>query len=70
MGHVQNDLDKRILAAFAAQNSSYRRAMNDDDVIGEMAAIWVASGGDAGGLDDEYVGKIRQRIQQMEREAV
>ena len=70
MGQVQNDLDKRILAEFARQNASYRRAMNDADVIEEMAAIWVASGGDAGGFDDEYVGKLRAEIKRMEREAV
>ena len=70
MGQVQNDLDKRILAAFAATNASYRRALNDADVIEEMAAIWVASGGDAGGLDDEYVRKLRAEIKRMEREAV
>ena len=30
MGTVYNDLDKQILAAFAAENESYRNAMDDD----------------------------------------
>lgn len=65
MGLVQNDLDKRILAAFAAQNAAYRNAMNDDDVIHEMAAIWTADGGDSGGLMDGYIDKLLAEIDRL-----
>ena len=65
MAYVQNDLDKRILAEFARQNASYRRALTTD-VIDDIATLWIASGGDAGGFDEE-VGKIRQRINEMEK---
>lgn len=67
MGLVHNDLDKRIYAAFAATNEAYRR-MTDPDVIRTMAEIWVASGGESGGLDDEYVGKLRAEIARVEAE--
>jgi hypothetical protein len=62
---VHNDLDKRIYAPFEATNANYRRAMSDADVVDEMAAMWVSSGGDAGGFD-EHAGAIRQRIKEME----
>lgn len=64
---VQNDLDRRIYAAFEATNEAYRR-MSDSDVIRAMAETWVASGGEAGGLDDEYVGKLRAEIARVEAE--
>lgn len=66
MGLVQNDLDKRILAEFARQNAAYRLAMTDDQVIREMAVLWVESGGDAGGLDDDYVGMLKNEIKRLE----
>lgn len=62
---VHNDLDKRIYAAFEATNEAYRRAMSDEDVVDEIAAMWVSSGGDAGGFD-EHAGAIRERIKEME----
>ena len=63
MGLVQNDLDKRILAEFARQNALYRAT--DADVVSLMAQIWVESGGDSGGLDDEYVAKIKTEIDNL-----
>ena len=67
MGLVHNDLDKRIYAAFEATNEAYRR-MSDSDVIRAIADIWVASGGEADGFDEEYIGKIRDEIARVEAE--
>ena len=44
----------------------HRSAITDADVIREIAEIWVDSGGDSGGLDDEYVGKLRAEVKRLE----
>ena len=44
----------------------HRPAITDADVIREIAEIWVDSGGDSGGLDDEYVGKLRAEVKRLE----
>ena len=62
-----NDFDKRFLSAMKAQNAMpSTAAMTDADVLREMAEVWVASGGDAGGFTDEYVGKLRAEIKRQE----
>ena len=42
------------------------RLMSDEQVITAMAQAWVDSGGDSGGLDDEYVGKLRAEVKRLE----
>ena len=44
-----------------------KRRMTDKDVLREMAETWVDSGGDFGGLTDEYVMKLRAEIRRVER---
>ena len=67
MNLFYNDFDKRFLSAMKAQSATPRTAaMTDADVLREMAEVWVASGGDAGGLTDEYVGKLRAEIKRQE----
>ena len=67
MNLFYSDFDKRFLSAMKTQNAMPRTAaMTDADVLREMAEVWVASGGDAGGFTDEYVGKLRAEIKRQE----
>ena len=43
-----------------------KRRMTDKDVLREMAETWVDSGGDFGGLTDEYVMMLRAEIRRVE----
>lgn len=64
--------NKRFLEALTDQQSATPRTaqdMTDAQVLRAMAKAWVASGGDAGGLTDEYVGKLRAEIARIERGA-
>lgn len=72
MGTVYNDMDKQLLNLIAATNESYRALYRKTDaqVLREMAEVWVDSGGDAGGLTDEYVRRLRAEIARVEKGAV
>lgn len=72
MGTVYSNLDKQLLNLITATNESYRALYRKTDaqVLREMAEIWVQSGGDAGGLTDDYVRKLRTEIARVEKEAV
>ena len=63
MNLFYSDFDKRFLAALTNAPDSIAPAaanrMTDAQVLRAMAKAWVASGGDAGGLTDEYVMKLR-----------
>ena len=61
------DFEKRFLSAL--QHDAPKRRKTDADVINEMAALWFESGGEADGLDDEYVTKIREEVARMEGKA-
>lgn len=69
MNLFYSDFDRRFLAESDRQRTIPRKAMTDADVLREMAEVWVDSGGDAGGLTDEYVGKLRAEIARIERGA-
>ena len=61
-----NIICKRLETELTRRPCLHRSAITDADVIREIAEIWVDSGGDAGGLDDEYVGKLRAEIKRLE----
>lgn len=72
MNLFYSDFDKRFLAALTGQQSATPRTaqdMTDAQVLSAMAKIWVVSGGEAAGLTDEYVGKLRAEIARIERES-
>ena len=69
MNLFYNDFDKRFLDALTPRPSTHRK-MTDAQVLREMAEAWVDSGGDAGGLTDEYIGKLRAMIAEVEKEAL
>ena len=64
MDILSKDFEKRFFTP-PPQNIKYK--MTDKDVLREMAETWVDSGGDFGGLTDEYVMKLRAEIQRVER---
>ena len=64
MNLFYNDFDKRFLSALR-HDASAPRKMSDAEVVREIATLWVESGGDAGGLDDEYVGRIKAEIKRI-----
>ena len=55
---------KRIENEFARLNAHH---MTDADVVCAMAQIWVASGGEAGAFDDDYVQQVRDAIEKLEK---
>jgi hypothetical protein len=59
------DFDRRFLRDSERQGTIPRRAMDDAQIIREMAEIWVDSGGDAGGLDDAIVAGLRAEIRRL-----
>jgi hypothetical protein len=62
-----NNICKRLETEFARDHyHAAMRLMSDEQVIRSMAKTWVDSGGDSGGLDDEYVGKLRAEIARLE----
>lgn len=65
MNLFYSDFDKRFLSALR-HDASAPRKMTDAEVVREIATLWVESGGDADGLDDEYVGKLRAEIARLE----
>jgi hypothetical protein len=69
MNLFYSDFDKRFLNALAPRPST-RHQMTDAQVLREMAEVWVQSGGDAGGLTDEYVRRLRAEIARVEKGAV
>ena len=68
MNLFYSDFDKRFLDALTPRPSTHRK-MTDAQVLREMAEVWVDSGGDAGGLTDEYVTKLRAEIARVEAES-
>ena len=69
MNLFYSDFDRRFLAALTGQQSATPRTaqdMTDEQVLSAMAKTWVDSGGDSGGLDDDYVGKLRAEIARLE----
>ena len=69
MNLFYSDFDKRFLEALTGQQSATPRTaqdMTDEQVITAMAQAWVDSGCDSGGLDDEYVGKLRAEVKRLE----
>lgn len=72
MNLFYSDFDKRFLSALTNAPDSLAPAaaqrMSDAQVLRAMAKAWVASGGDAGGLTDEYVTKLRAEIARVEAE--
>lgn len=68
MNLFYSDFDKRFLSALTNASTTPRtnQYVSDAQVLREMAEIWVGSGGDSGGLDDEYVGKLRAEIARLE----
>ena len=63
-----SDFDKRFLSALTNNNTSpANHYKSDEQVIREMAEVWVDSGGDAGGLTDEYVAQLRREIALVEK---
>ena len=71
MNLFYSDFDRRFLAALTNAPESTApaaRRMTDSQVLRAMAKAWVASGGDAGGLTDEYVTKLRAEIARVEAE--
>ena len=65
MNLFYTDFDRRFLQKSERQNTIPRKAMSDADVIREMAEVWVDSGGDAGGLDEHYVVKLRAEVERI-----
>ncbi len=62
-----NNICKRLETQFSRDHyHATMRQMSDEHVITAMARTWVDSGGEAGGLDDEYVGKLRAEIARLE----
>ena len=61
-----NIVSKRLEKELKRRPCLHGSAITDADVIREIAEIWVDSGGDSGGLDDEYVGKIRAEVKRLE----
>ena len=58
---------KRLETEFSRDHyHAAMRLMSDEQVIRAMAKTWVDSGGDSGGLDDDYVGKLRAEIARLE----
>ena len=68
MNLFYSDFDKRFLAAITNASATPRthQHVSDAQVLREMAEIWVDSGGDSGGLDDEYIGKLRAEVKRLE----
>ena len=59
---------KRIENEFARLNANYRRTfVPDTDVVTAMAQVWVATGGEAGAFDDDYVQQVRDAIERLEK---
>lgn len=73
MNLFYDDFDRRFLSALTNAPDSLApaaaRRMTDAQVLRAMATAWVAAGGEAEGLDDEYVGKLRAEIARIERGA-
>ena len=72
MNLFYSDFDKRFLQALTNAPESLApsaaKRMTDAQVLHAMAKIWVSADGDAGGLTDEYVGKLRAEIARVEAE--
>ncbi len=62
---------QRIEAEITRLNAVYPATeyVSDDDAMTAMARVWVASGGETGGLDDYYVEKLRDAIARVEKGA-
>ena len=58
------DIHQRIESEFARLN---RTNMTDKDVIREIAEIWTDSGGEADGLDEYYIEKIKAEVNRIRR---
>ena len=56
------DIHQRIESEFARLN---RTNMTDKDVIREIAEIWADSGGEADGLDEYYIEKIKVEVNRI-----
>ena len=67
MNLFYSDFDKRFLSALNQPQRPRAQRMTDAQVLREMAEVWVDSGGDAGGLTDEYVAKLRAEIGRVEK---
>ena len=70
MNLFYSDFDKRFLSALNHAQRPRAQRMTDAQVLREMAEVWVDSGGEAGGLTDEYVGKLRATIAEVEKGAI
>jgi len=67
------DFERRFLSALTNAPDSLApqiaQRMTDAQVLHAMAKVWVQAGGEAEGLDDEYVGKLRAEIGRIEKGA-
>lgn len=71
MNLFYSDFDKRFLSALTNNSTSpASHYKSDAQVLREMAEVWVDSGGDAVGLTDEYVRRLRAEIARAEKGAV
>jgi hypothetical protein len=72
MNLFYSDFDKRFLSALTnAPDSLAPRAakrMTDKQVLHAMAKVWVAADGEASGLTDDYVAKLRAEIAMVEKD--
>ena len=70
MNLFYDDFDRRFLSALTNAPDSLAPAaaqlLTDAQVLRAMAKAWVAAGGEAEGLDDEYVGKLRAEVKRLE----
>lgn len=67
MDLFNQDFQKRFLDALTPAPRTKSERMTDAQVLREMAEVWVDSGGDAGGLTDEYVAQLRREIALVEK---
>ena len=67
MNLFYSDFDKRFLSALATpSNTKLNSKPSDAQVIREMAEIWVDSGGEASGFDEQYISQLRAEIARLE----
>lgn len=72
MNLFYEDFDRRFLSALTnapdSMAPSIAQRMTDAQVLRAMAKVWVAADGEAEGLTDEYVMKLRAEIARVEAE--
>jgi hypothetical protein len=67
MNLFYSDFDKRFLSALTTPSTTQIDGKpSSAQVIREMAEIWVDSGGEASGFDEQYITQLRAEIARLE----